>query len=735
LTAPARRRLRRTAFIVVGIVCLGAYAGGYASSAKWPTNSIVYLLNPTNADVSSDAAERAVQTAAGAWSTQSHANFRFTYGGRVTDTTTGFDGKNVVLFRNATSGSALATTYWWYSGSNIADADIVVWDGAFTFFTGASGCSNGAYIEDVLTHEFGHALGLDHSTDPAATMYPTYSLCSQEMRSLGTDDIAGVEALYPPIVKPTNTAPAVVIASPANGASVVEGTAVAFSGSASDTQDGNLSGNLQWTSSIDGALGSGPSLTRTLSIGSHVITARVTDSGGLSASAAVSVTITPRPVPRVPGTIEAEDFDERAFVDTTPANLGGQYRTTPVDIENCADAGGGYDVGWMDVGEWLEYTVDVASSGTYQITPRIASPLSGTTLSVLMDGAIVGGPLAVPTTGGWQSWQTITTSPLSVTAGRHRIRLLTATGGLNVNKFGVQLAASPSSGHAVPGTIEAEDFDEGAFFDTTPGNLGGEYRSTAVDIEATSDAGGGYNVGWFEAGEWLEYTISSSGTAAYQIAARIASPVPGATLSVLLDGVPIGGPLSLPNTGGWQSWQTVTSAVFTVTAGSHRIRLQTGTGGLNVNRFAVQPAASGSSHPVPGVIEAEDFDDGGFFDTTPDNLGGEYRPTPVDIELTTDIGGGYNIGWMDAGEWLEYTIDVQAAGAYSVAARIASPSSDATLTIQIDGVAVATLAIPNTGWWQSWQTVQSAPVSLTKGTHRLRLLTNTGGLNVNKIAF
>ena len=62
----------------------------------------------------------------------------------------------------------------------------------------------------------------------------------------------------------------------------------------------------------------------------------------------------------------------------------------------------------------------------------------------------------------------------------------------------------------LPGIIQAEDFDDGgasvAYLDTTSGNRGGVYRQTDVDIEATSDAGGGFDIGWARAGEWLQYT-------------------------------------------------------------------------------------------------------------------------------------------------------------------------------------------------------------------------------------
>ena len=81
--------------------------------------------------------------------------------------------------------------------AQIIDADVVFWDGAFTFFAGTSGCSGGFYIEDIAAHEFGHALGLGHSTLAQATMYPSTSSCNVQNRSLDADDIAGVRALYP----------------------------------------------------------------------------------------------------------------------------------------------------------------------------------------------------------------------------------------------------------------------------------------------------------------------------------------------------------------------------------------------------------------------------------------------------------------------------------------------------------------------------------------------------------
>jgi hypothetical protein len=90
---------------------------------------------------------------------------------------------------------------------------------------------------------------------------------------------------------PTNTAPSVSIATPSNGISIVQGTSLVFTGSSTDAEDGNLTGSVQWTDNGT-SMGSGGSLSRVLTLGSHSVVARVTDSGGLQASRQVTVTVT-----------------------------------------------------------------------------------------------------------------------------------------------------------------------------------------------------------------------------------------------------------------------------------------------------------------------------------------------------------------------------------------------------------------------------------------------------------
>jgi poly(3-hydroxybutyrate) depolymerase len=168
----------------------------------WAQSPVPYYINSANMDLPPENIEPAIRAGADAWRLQSGASFAFAFAGYSTQTTNTNDGINLVMFRNASSGSAIATTYTWFSGSRMIDADMVFWDAGFQFFTGSSGCSAGFYIEDVATHEFGHALGLGHSTTATATMYPSISTCSQQSRSLDADDIAGVLALYPATATP-----------------------------------------------------------------------------------------------------------------------------------------------------------------------------------------------------------------------------------------------------------------------------------------------------------------------------------------------------------------------------------------------------------------------------------------------------------------------------------------------------------------------------------------------------
>jgi hypothetical protein len=280
--------------LAAGVVAFCLPAAGHAyvwGGYKWANRQVPYYVNPANMDVSQSAALAAIQLGAATWTQQSNADFSFYYAGQTNGSSLVNNGKNEVFFRDGSNGSLVAETLRWFDGSgNLLDADIVFYDAAWTFFTGTTGCAGGVYVEDFAAHEFGHALGLKHSTVTTATMYPTGSNCSISWRTLDPDDLAGVESIYPSSGT-TNTPPTVSISLPSNGTTVTEGTTVTFSGSATDKEDGNISARLSWTSSRDGVLGTGATFSKVLSGGTHTITASASDSKGLTGSNAVSITV------------------------------------------------------------------------------------------------------------------------------------------------------------------------------------------------------------------------------------------------------------------------------------------------------------------------------------------------------------------------------------------------------------------------------------------------------------
>jgi len=317
-----------------------------------------------------------------------------------------------------------------------------------------------------------------------------------------------------------------------------------------------------------------------------------------------------------------------------------------------------------------------------------------------------------------------------------------------------QYPGNPYAGTAapLPGTVLAANFDNGgegvAYHDNDPGNLGGAYRSTGVDIESSSN--GDYDVGWIAAGEWLNYTVNVASAGTYMIAIRVASPNSGASMHVGFNNASnVWKTIGVPNTGGWQKWTTV-SFTATLGAGVQQLTILSDTGGYNFDQIVVS-AASGSSPPpsssndgvlspyggaaapVPGMIQAENFDNGGpgiaYSDTTSGNAGGAYRSTDVDIEPAS--GGGYDVGWIAAGEWLNYTVNVVTAGTYVVQLHVASPGGGSMhVGFNTSSNVWTTVAVPATGGWQSWTTV-SFTATLGAGTQQMTLLSDTGGYNLD----
>ncbi|WP_345141821.1 carbohydrate-binding protein [Dactylosporangium darangshiense] len=155
----------------------------------------------------------------------------------------------------------------------------------------------------------------------------------------------------------------------------------------------------------------------------------------------------------------------------------------------------------------------------------------------------------------------------------------------------------------------------------------------------------------------------------------------------------------------------------------------------------VEAPFGGTPAAVPGTVQAENYDTGGqglaYNVTSVNGTGNAYRADGVDLEPTSDTGGGYNLGWTGSGQWFRYTVDVATAGQYTLTARVAAPSA-VTGALHLASATGANLTgavnIPATGDWQAWTNV-TATLTLPAGRQVLTLAEDTGGWNLNSLQF
>ncbi len=157
-------------------------------------------------------------------------------------------------------------------------------------------------------------------------------------------------------------------------------------------------------------------------------------------------------------------------------------------------------------------------------------------------------------------------------------------------------------------------------------------------------------------------------------------------------------------------------------------------------------------HPIPGVVNAADYDIGHEGATYHDtdlmrvdgqdgvgNQGYEYRNDGVDIEKSMDPEGfAYNVGWIQTTEWLTWTVQIDTAGTYDVEIRVAADAADngGIFSLWLDNERLGgNIIVPVTGGWQAWTSVWLRDATLPAGEHILRMNVRNGGFNVNRMRF
>jgi hypothetical protein len=192
------------------------------------------------------------------------------------------------------------------------------------------------------------------------------------------------------------------------------------------------------------------------------------------------------------------------------------------------------------------------------------------------------------------------------------------------------------------------------------------------------------------------------------------------------------------------SWLDVEAGVYSIYAvATDNDGNQTTSEAVTIRVNEPQGPYGGTPNPIPGTIQFEHFDVGGngfaYLDKTAGNTGGaDFRmDEDVDIEDCSDEGNGYNLGWTAAGEWLEYTVNVETAGVYTLTFRVACNGENRTVSLSSDGNIIANnIAIPNTGGWQTWQDVVVPDLELPEGEQILRLtIGDVDYVNLNYVSF
>ncbi len=194
-----------------------------------------------------------------------------------------------------------------------------------------------------------------------------------------------------------------------------------------------------------------------------------------------------------------------------------------------------------------------------------------------------------------------------------------------------QALAAPYSGTTitVPATIQAEHFDTGgqrvSYYDTTPANLGGKFRtSEAVDIISAPASIGGYVVTNMDTGEWMVYSFRVATAGSYDIDVRASSTMSTSAYRVEIDAKPAISAVTVPNTGSLNTYQWTSKRRVTLTAGVHTLTIAADRGGYRLDAIRVTAASAAAPAPVSStkLLFKSGFDGGSLSVLPPVNCWG-----------------------------------------------------------------------------------------------------------------
>lgn len=405
----------------------------------------------------------------------------------------------------------------------------------------------------------------------------------------------------------------------------------------------------------------------------------------------------PYAIHTVPGVIAATDFDMgiigEAYWDETEAtyhvntgeftawNEGWQYRNDAVGCEFSEDQvnSNGYNVGFINANEWLQYEVTVNAEALYNVNVRVAATSAGETFRLQSGEAAISPAIEVPNTGGFQAWQTVIVPNVYLRPEDKYFRFYSIGEGYNIGSFEfIEVGAST-------------DINMLFSYAQTSGNnnmVKLDLNKPIVDPLPNLPAG-------------FEITVDGS-------------PVP--ILDMQIDS---------------NNDRTIFFTVDHFFLATEDIRISYNGSALSavdatsLDSFTLEEVQNNAPQllAIPGLVQAEAYE----------------THEGIQLETTTDIGGGQNIGFLDVGDQADYLVYVNQAGTYQVKYRTASQSAGGGLSLYLVNEygmtsLLHTLSFPSTGGWQTW-TDTEASVSLPEGPQKLRIVITESLFNVNWIDF
>ncbi|SDJ39849.1 carbohydrate-binding protein [Nonomuraea jiangxiensis] len=395
----------------------------------------------------------------------------------------------------------------------------------------------------------------DGATSTQANPTHTYSSNGTFRPTLTVRDPQGLTGTASLVITVGNAAPTVTLTTPIDGQLFSYGQAVAFKVTVTDPEDGT----------VDCA-----AVKVTYLVGHDSHTHEITSKNGCEGSITIPVDGEHDAAANLYGVFDAEYTDKGGLTSHSPRKLQPAHRQAEhfgaqqgIQVANHGGAEGGATVGFTDNGDWISFEPYVLA-GASRVTARVSSGGPGGTIEV-RSGSSTGtllGTLTVPNTGGWDTFTDVSAALSNAPAGTTKLFLVfkgvSGQGNLlDLDAFTFTTGSAPST------TVEGESYTSGS----------------GVQPAAHTPASGGRTLGYIDNGDWAGYSnVTTAGAKTFS--ARISSGGPGGTIQVR-SGSATGtllGSVSVPSTGGWETFQNV-STTLTGSAGGPLFLVFTGGSG------------------------------------------------------------------------------------------------------------------------------------------------------------